>query len=68
MEPGMKTNVEHKPGDAHSGTPKFTIETQDDLALASQRIAALEAAVRGDEEERELAALQEAIRDWREKH
>ena len=47
---------------------RFRIETIEDYELATQRIAALDVASRGDEEQRERDALIEAVQQWDRKH
>ncbi|RDJ19949.1 hypothetical protein DWF00_20245 [Bosea caraganae] len=64
----MKTRIEQKTGETESGTPHFTIETVEDYELAKRRIAALDDATRGEDEEQEHAALVKAVRSWDEKH
>ncbi len=64
----MRARMEHA---AHSGEEdraRFRIETIEDYELATQRIAALDAATRGEDEERERDALIEAVQQWDRKH
>lgn len=60
----MKTTAEHRPDEATPAAPRFTIETNEDYALAKRRIAALDDTTRGDEEEQERDALADAVRAW----
>lgn len=60
----MRTRAEHKPDEAAPAVPRFTIETDEDYALAKRRIAALDGTTRGDEEEQERDGLAEAVRAW----
>ncbi|PZO04364.1 MAG: hypothetical protein DCF30_01180 [Hyphomicrobiales bacterium] len=53
---------------AHSGEARFRIETIEDYELATQRIATLDVASPGEEEQRERDALVEAVRQWDRKH
>lgn len=47
---------------------RIRIETVEDYELATQKIAALDSAARGDDEERERDALVEAVKQWDRKH
>lgn len=58
----MKTTIKHGPESCRSDAPTITIETNEDYALAIQRIKAL--SVQDGSSHRELLALQDAIRVW----
>ncbi len=64
----MRTTIEHG---AHAGEPdraRIRIETVEDYERATQRIAALDSAARGEDEERERDALIEAVQRWDRRH
>lgn len=64
----MRTTIDHDEQLSEDGTPRFDIETAEDLSLAERRISALRTATRGEAEERELQALTEAVRRWHARH
>lgn len=64
----MRTTMEHAPDSGDEDRPRFRIETIEDYELATQRIAALDTAPRGQDEERERDALVEAVAQWDRKH
>ena len=59
----MKTSIKHDLAGS-GGSPVIKLESSADYKLVMERIAGLKATARGKDEERELAALQEAARDW----
>lgn len=62
----MKTTVKHGPDSCRSDPPTFTIETDEDYALALHRIKAL--SVQDGSSFRESVALRDAIRVWEQSH
>jgi len=61
----MKAKASHPQGERPSEPKsKFKIESQEDYALALNRLKALEAGERSEEEEAEAAALKRAISVW----
>ncbi|PTM43035.1 hypothetical protein [Bosea sp. 124] len=64
----MRTRVEHAAHAGENDRARFRIETIEDYELATQRIAALDSAPRGEEEDRERDALIEAVKHWDRKH
>lgn len=64
----MRTRVEHAAHAGESDRVRFRIETIEDYELATQRIAALDSASRGEAEDRERQALIEAVQQWDRKH
>ncbi|MGO4171528.1 hypothetical protein [Bosea sp. TAF32] len=61
----MKVKAIHHP-DQRPSEPnsKFEIESREDYALALDRLKALEAGERSDDEEAEVSALKKAVRAW----
>ena len=64
----MRTAVEHGAHAGETDRARFRIETVEDYELATQRVAALDAAMRGEDEERERGALVEAVERWDRRH
>lgn len=64
----MRVTMEHARHSGEDDRARFRIETIEDYELATQRIAALDSAMRGEDEERERAALVEAVAQWDRKH
>lgn len=64
----MRTRMEHAAHAGESDRALFGIETIEDYELATQRIAALDSASRGEDEDREREALIEAVKQWDRKH
>lgn len=62
----MKTTIKHGPESCRSDPPTFTIETDEDYALAIHRIEALW--VQDGSSHRELKALKDAIHVWETNH
>ncbi|HEY5793697.1 MAG TPA: hypothetical protein VIU82_01685 [Bosea sp. (in: a-proteobacteria)] len=62
----MKTTIKHGPESCRSDPPTFTIETDEDYALALCRIKAL--SVQDGSSFRELMALKDAVRVWETDH
>lgn len=62
----MKTTIKHGPVSCRSDPPAFTIETDEDYALAIHRIKAF--SVQDGSSYRELMALKDAIRVWETNH
>ena len=60
----MKTRLGQSEGAREARPLRVSIETNEDYALALQRIAALRGGPRDESEEQELQALLDAIRDW----
>lgn len=63
----MKTEIEHEKSGATSRC-RFTIETVEDYELAKRRIDVLRASGTDSSVERELTALQNAVRCWNNEH
>ncbi|KFC65353.1 hypothetical protein FG93_04894 [Bosea sp. LC85] len=59
----MKTSIKHDSAGS-GGSPVIKLESPADYKHVMERIAGLKATPKGEDEERELAALQEAARDW----
>jgi thioredoxin-like negative regulator of GroEL len=64
----MRVSVDHSAHCGEPDQPRIRIETLDDYESATRRIAALDASSRGETEERERAALVEAIAAWDRRH
>ncbi len=64
----MRTTMEHGAHAGENDRARIRIETIEDYELATQKIAALDSATRGEDEERERDALIEAVQQWDRKH
>lgn len=64
----MRTTIEHGAHAGESDRAHVRIETIEDYELATQKIAALDKATRGEDEERERDALIEAVQRWDREH
>ncbi|MDP3255672.1 MAG: hypothetical protein Q8S58_06670 [Bosea sp. (in: a-proteobacteria)] len=64
----MRVSVDHSAHRGEPDQPHIRIETLDDYERATRRIAALDASACGEAEERERAALVEAITAWDRRH
>ncbi len=65
----MKTHVQHDPAErASDACVKIELDTSEDYALALRRIKTLNRSQRSQSEEAELEALNEAVRDWDNRH
>lgn len=64
----MRGTMTHATQLGKAGPARFKIETIEDYELATQRIAVLDLASRGAEEQREREALIEAVQHWDRKH
>jgi len=64
----MRTTIEHAEHAGERDQAHVGIESVEDYELATRRIAALDKATRGESEDRELAALLEAVKRWDGKH
>ena len=64
----MRATIEESTPAGKTDPVRFRIETIEDYELATQRIAMLDSAVRGDDEDRERDALIEAVARWDRKH
>lgn len=60
----MRVGVSHPSHPGEREQPQIRIETVEDYEQATRRIAALDAASCGETEERERAALVEAVAAW----
>ncbi|MDX3806807.1 hypothetical protein ACXIUS_05455 [Bosea thiooxidans] len=61
----MRAKVEHGASAGEATRPFFRIENAEDYERARNRIASLKDSTRGDDEEHELQALVEAVRQWK---
>ncbi|HEV7258373.1 MAG TPA: hypothetical protein VGN82_11370 [Bosea sp. (in: a-proteobacteria)] len=64
----MRTTIEHGAHPGENDRIRIRIETIEDYELATQKIAALDKATRGEAEQRERDALIEAVQRWDRKH
>lgn len=64
----MRTRVEHAAHAGENDRARFRIETIEDYELATQRIATLDSATCGEDEDREREALIEAVKHWDRTH
>lgn len=65
----MKAKAIHYP-DQRPSEPnsKFEIESREDYAVALDRLKALEAGERSEDEQAEMSALKQAVRAWDGRH
>jgi len=64
----MRVGVDHPSHPGEREDAEIRIETVEDYEQATRRIAALDAGSRGEAEERERAALIEAVAAWDRRH
>lgn len=64
----MRTKVKHAAHAGENDRAHFRIETIEDYELATQRIATLDSATCGEDEDREREALIEAVKHWDRRH